>query len=137
MQCDFGGAGFDTCLGIRMEVFVSEQNVPVEAERDSYEESARHFLALWDCEPAGTARAIIKTPQEIKIGRVAVRAPYRKFGIGAALMQAVQAAFPGAGFVLDAQLQAMRFYEKLGYVAEGPEFDDNGIPHRLMRKSAA
>ncbi len=134
MACDFGGAGFETCLDIRMKVFVGEQNVPVEEERDSYEESAQHFLALWSCDAAGTARAIIKEPGLVKIGRVAVLAPYRKFGIGAALMQAVEAAFPGAAFMLDAQTHAMRFYEKLGYVAEGPEFDDAGIPHRLMLK---
>ena len=134
IACDYGGAGFETCLDIRLRVFVGEQNVPVEEEHDSYEESAQHFLALWKCEAAGTARAIVKEPGRIKIGRVAVLAPYRKFGIGAALMRAVEAAFPGAIFQLDAQLQAMRFYEKLGYMAEGPVFDDAGIPHRSMTK---
>ncbi len=38
------------------------------------------------------------------------------------------------GFVLDAQIQALPFYEKLGYVAEGDVFMDAGIPHLLMRK---
>ena len=134
IACDYGGAGFETCLDIRLRVFVAEQNVPAEIERDSYEESAQHFLALWSCEAAGTARAIVKQPGLVKIGRVAVLAPYRKFGLGAALMRAVEAAIPGSIFQLDAQLQAMRFYEKLGYVAEGPVFDDAGIPHRLMFK---
>ena len=134
IACDFGGAGFETCLDIRMRVFVDEQNVPAEEERDSYEETAQHFLALWNCEAAGTARAIVKAPGRVKIGRVAVLTPYRKFGLGAALMRAVEAAFPDSVFQLDAQLQAMRFYEKLGYVAEGPVFDDAGIPHRLMLK---
>jgi predicted GNAT family N-acyltransferase len=134
IACDYGGAGFETCLDIRLRVFVGEQNVPAEEERDSYEETARHFLALWSCEAAGTARAIMKEAGLVKIGRVAVLTPYRKFGIGAALMRAVEAAFPGADFVLDAQLQAMKFYERLGYVPEGPVFDDAGIPHRLMFK---
>lgn len=136
IACDYGGAGFETCLDIRLRVFVAEQNVPEEEERDSYEESARHFLALWSCDAAGTARAIVKEPGLIKIGRVAVLPPYRKFGIGVALMRAVEAEFAGATFQLDAQLQAMGFYEKLGYVAEGPVFDDAGIPHRTMFKRA-
>jgi predicted GNAT family N-acyltransferase len=136
MACDYGGAGFETCLDIRLRVFVGEQNVPAEEERDSFEETALHFLALWNCEAAGTARAIVKAPGLVKIGRVAVLAPYRKFGLGVALMRAAEAAFPGAGFTLDAQLQAMRFYEKCGYTAEGPVFDDAGIPHRLMVKPA-
>ena len=134
VACDYGGAGFETCLDIRLRVFVGEQNVPEKEERDAFEESARHFLALWNCEAAGTARAIVKEAGLVKIGRVAVLAPFRKFGIGAALMRRTEAEFPGASFVLDAQLQAMNFYERLGYVGDGPVFDDAGIPHRRMFK---
>ena len=36
--------------------------------------------------------------------------------------------------ILGAQLTAIPFYEKLGYAAYGPEFDDAGIPHRMMEK---
>ena len=114
LACDHRGAGFARCLDIRLRVFVGEQNVPEEEERDSYDETALHFLALWNCEAAGTARAILVAPGVVKIGRVAVLAPYRRFGLGAALMRAAEAAFPGAGFTLTAQLQAMPFYEFAG-----------------------
>jgi ElaA protein len=33
---------------------------------------------------------------------------------------------------LGSQVHAIRFYEALGFVAEGPVFDDAGIPHRNM-----
>jgi predicted GNAT family N-acyltransferase len=36
---------------------------------------------------------------------------------------------------LGAQTHAMGFYERLGYQAYGPVFDDAGIPHRSMRRS--
>ena len=36
---------------------------------------------------------------------------------------------------LNAQTWVIPFYEKLGYVAFGPEFDDAGIPHRAMKKA--
>ncbi|MFY9494463.1 MAG: GNAT family N-acetyltransferase, partial [Limnochordia bacterium] len=35
--------------------------------------------------------------------------------------------------IVDAQLQAIPFYSRLGFVAEGDEFLDGGIPHRRMR----
>ena len=35
---------------------------------------------------------------------------------------------------LHAQLTARDFYARAGYVAEGEEFDDAGIPHVLMRR---
>ena len=73
-------------------------------------------------------------PGVIKIGRVAVLPAYRKSGVGAAVMRAVEAANPRATFVLDAQIHALPFYERLGYVAEGDQFQEAGIPHRRMKK---
>ncbi|MGX1638627.1 GNAT family N-acetyltransferase, partial [Streptomyces albidoflavus] len=35
---------------------------------------------------------------------------------------------------LHAQTHALGFYERLGYQAYGPEFEDAGIPHRAMRR---
>ena len=137
IACDYGGAGFETCMNIRLRVFVDEQSVPLAEERDALEETARHFLALWRGDAAGTARAVVKEPGLVKIGRVAVLPPYRKFGLGAALMRAVEAEFAEASFMLDAQIQALAFYAKLGYAAEGPVFDDAGIPHRAMFKRTA
>lgn len=136
-SCAFGSAEFAACLAIRMEVFVAEQNVPEEEERDEWDDTARHFLAWVEGQPAATARAVAKAPGLVKIGRVAVRAPYRGTGLGARLMRAVEADYPGATLMLDVQLQALPFYAKLGYVAEGPVFDDAGIPHRRMVKQPA
>jgi ElaA protein len=33
---------------------------------------------------------------------------------------------------LGSQVHAVPFYERLGFVAEGPVYDDAGIPHRDM-----
>jgi len=35
---------------------------------------------------------------------------------------------------LSAQTQALGFYQRLGYTAYGPEFDDAGLPHRWMTR---
>ncbi len=132
-----GSAELAACFAIRLAVFTGEQGVPAEQELDEFDDVALHILAMWNGEPAGTARAFEKTPSLQKIGRVAVLRAFRKYGIGAAVMRAIETECPGSGFVLDAQTQAMGFYEKLGYTAEGPEFLDAGILHRLMRKAAS
>ncbi len=36
---------------------------------------------------------------------------------------------------LSSQTYAIPFYERLGYTAHGPEFDDAGLPHRWMRRA--
>lgn len=131
-------AAFALSMEIREEVFVAEQSVPRELERDAYDDTALHFLGLVDGEAVATARVILKDEgRTAKIGRVAVRKAYRGKGLGKELLTAIEQdrALTGVHrFVLDAQTQALPFYDSLGYVAEGPEFFDAGIPHHHMRK---
>ena len=124
-------------MRIRFEVFVDEQKVPPDLEPDEYDAAALHLLAL-DArtgEAVGTARVVDKGGGIAKIGRVAVRAPWRGRGVGEALMRHALDAARAAGMttaVLDAQTYVIPFYERLGFIAEGPVFDDAGIPHRRM-----
>lgn len=132
-----GSPEMQACFAIRLAVFVDEQGVSPEEELDDLDAEAVHVLALWNGAPAGTARAVEKAPGMRKIGRVAVAARFRGYGIGKALMAGIEARCAGSAFMLDAQTHAIGFYERLGYAAEGPEFLDAGLPHRLMRKPAS
>jgi predicted GNAT family N-acyltransferase len=74
----FGTPDFEACFAIRWQVFVREQNVPADEERDEHDSTARHFLARVDGVPLGTARLILKDGgTTAKIGRVAVLAAAR------------------------------------------------------------
>ena len=127
----------EACYDIRKDVFVEEQAVPLELEMDEYDEIAVHFL-LRDADqaPLATARLLDKHGLA-KIGRVAVRKEARGQGLGLMLMQFVLDESQKRGFteaVLDSQTYAIPFYARLGFTAEGEEFDDAGIPHFLMRR---
>ncbi len=124
------------CLAIRMEVFVHEQQVPAELELDEYDDDATHVLLTEDGVPLATARLVDKHGVA-KIGRVAVVKDARGRGLGLRVMEAMLEEARRQGFgnaMLDSQTYAIPFYEKLGFAAEGEEFDDAGIPHRLMRR---
>lgn len=126
-------------LELRREVFVSEQRVPLELEIDEMDETALHFLLLLEGEAAATLR-LLPCGNRVKIGRVAVRRGLRSMGLGTLLMkraieQAIRDGFSEA--VLDAQLDSMPFYARLGFSAEGDVFMDAGIPHRAMRLKLA
>jgi predicted GNAT family N-acyltransferase len=117
---------------IRKQVFMQEQNVPEELEWDGEDDDAFHLLAE-DNEgnPIGTARML----SDGHIGRVAIVAPWRGHGVGTALMQRLlhQARDDGHRTVfLDAQLDAIDFYRRLGFKEEGKTFLDAGILHRHM-----
>lgn len=122
---------------LRVEVFVDEQRCPLEEEFDAYDADALHLIAFHDGAPVGTARLVDRGDGVAKIGRVAVRASARGLGVGRALMETALAAALERGFtraVLESQTHAIPFYERLGFVAEGPVYDDCGIPHRRMTR---
>lgn len=122
------------CLALRRVVFVEEQQVPEELEVDGLDPTALHLLATLDGRPVGTARMLLGGDTG-KIGRVCVLRELRGTGVGAALIRAAVEELRGLGLrraKLGSQVHAIPFYERLGFVAEGPVYDDAGIPHRDM-----
>lgn len=120
---------------VRYRVFVVEQKVPREVEVDDQDPIAVHALATDDeGTPIGTGRL----SDDGRIGRVAVLREWRGRDVGTKLMQRVidEARSTGLKTVyLHGQLRSMPFYEKLGFVARGPEFMEAGIAHREMTLS--
>jgi predicted GNAT family N-acyltransferase len=128
----------DSCFRIRTAVFVEEQQIPLEIEMDEYDSEAVHFLLVTACDdtPIGTARLLDKAGVA-KIGRVAILKGFRGAGLGKVLMEGMMAEARKRGFreaMLDSQVYAIPFYETVGFVAEGEEFLDAGIPHYRMRR---
>lgn len=122
-------------MAIRIRVFVEEQQVPIEEERDQYDAISQHFGAFVNGQMVGTGR-VVSLGHQAKLGRIAVLPEYRGQHIGFKLVEHMIRWAESEGFheaVLGAQLRAIGFYERLGFAAEGDIFDDAGIPHRLMR----
>jgi predicted GNAT family N-acyltransferase len=122
-------------IGLRYEVFVVEQKVPEKLEIDALDDMAHHLLVQdGDQNSVGVMRIVIKGNVG-KIGRVAVVRKYRRQGVGAAMMKNALAycrSLNLASVSLDSQTYITAFYERLGFVREGEEFMDAGIPHVHM-----
>jgi predicted GNAT family N-acyltransferase len=121
-------------FAIRREVFVDEQNCPPELEWEHEDESI-HFLATVDGIPAGASRWR-KTTYGYKLERFAVLKQFRGQGVAQELVRTVLADLPAdADYIyLNAQILAVGLYEKFGFVAEGPQFEEAGIQHFKMVK---
>lgn len=121
---------------VRRTVFIQEQQVPEELEWEEADASALHVLALdGDGHAIGTGR-LLQARGMGHIGRMAVLREWRGQGVGAAILNALIAAARERGLaevMLNAQTHALGFYARSGFVAEGDEFPDAGIPHRRMR----
>ena len=119
---------------IRQDVFVVEQRVPPELELDEFDAVSLHALAIdgGTGEALGTGRLL----PDGHIGRMAVRRDARGAGIGSMLLRALMQEARQRGdtaVVLHAQLPALGFYQRHGYLPEGAVFMDAGIEHIAMR----
>jgi hypothetical protein len=66
---------------------------------------------------------------------MAVLADYRGSGVGALIMEHLIGKARARGdseIALSSQVHAIPFYERFGFIAEGPEYLDANIPHRMM-----
>ena len=135
-------------LAVRYDVFVTEQGVPTHLELDELDGTADHFVAYDGNRAVGAGRLVVEPPgfegadpaagPVGHLGRLAVRPETRGTGLGVTLVRAIEARAAERGLhlvVLAAQTHALGFYERLGYSAYGPEFDDAGLPHRWMRRT--
>jgi predicted GNAT family N-acyltransferase len=129
---------------IRRTVFVVEQGVPEDIELDEHDAHCLHALAR---DPAGRAIGTgrLLPPEQHgaaaavgHIGRMAVLRGWRGQGVGSALLEQLVAAAGSRGdaqVALSAQSHALEFYRAHGFVAEGAEYLEAGIPHRAMRRT--
>lgn len=130
----------DRCLKLRFAVFVDEQGVPVDEERDALDDEAVHVIAEGSdtqaALPLATARVLCKG-NVAKIGRVCVRQDQRGKGLGAEVIRScLGLARERSGIrqvILGGQIHALGFYEALGFEAFGPIYLDAGIEHQDMR----
>ncbi len=118
---------------VREQVFVREQRVPAELEWDGLDPQCDHVVAEMGGEAIGTGRLL----PDGHIGRMAVIKAARGQGIGSALLSCLIDLAMVRGFrsiELNAQTHALPFYRRFGFVPEGDEFIEAGIPHRRMRR---
>ncbi|WFR65563.1 GNAT family N-acetyltransferase [Paenibacillus amylolyticus] len=132
----------EQALDIRHHVFVIEQQVPAEIEIDQYDvisPDVHHVLLSTDGQAVATGRLIYYSKDTAKMQRIAVLKSHRSYGYGRVLLLAMEERARELGLsysLLDAQCQAQKFYEKLGYevISEEP-FYDADILHVRMKKS--
>jgi predicted GNAT family N-acyltransferase len=126
--------GLDALRAVREPVFVQEQQVPLALEWDDLDPHCIHVLARDAAgHPIGTGRL---TPER-KIGRMAVLREWRGRGVGETLLRALldEALHHRLPEVqLHAQVSALGFYAKHGFVPFGERFMEAGIEHQSMRR---
>jgi predicted GNAT family N-acyltransferase len=126
--------GIDDLRAVRETVFVQEQQVPLALEWDELDPLCVHVIARDDAgTPIGTGRL---TPEH-KVGRMAVLPAWRGKGVGDGLLLALIAEAERRRWPalhLHAQVSAIGFYVRHGFVPVGDRFMEAGIEHQEMHR---
>jgi len=124
---------------LRQDVFVVEQECPYR-DLDGYdtEPNTGHVLLRDGDTLLGYAR-VLDEISECRIGRVALAPHGRGRGLADGLIKTAleycATIAPASDVVLDAQSPLARWYAGFGFVVDGEEFLEDGIPHTPMRLS--
>ncbi|MFM9034516.1 MAG: GNAT family N-acetyltransferase [Mycobacterium sp.] len=128
-------------LELRVGVFVVEQACPYqEVDGRDLEPQTRHFwLEGAGGEVISTLRLMTDSPgvsSPLRIGRVCTRAGHRGRGHSGRLLQAALAEVGQRPCRISAQTYLSGMYARHGFVADGEEFVEDGIPHVPMLRGA-
>lgn len=127
-------------LALRTQVFVVEQNCAYQ-DPDGKDVVSYHLLMESGEELVAYARLVPPgvSYTEAAIGRVVTSQTVRGKGWGKALMEIAiaqtQKKFEVNEICISAQSYLLKFYQELGFVAEGEEYLEDDIPHWKMRIS--
>ena len=127
----------EDAFSVRRKVFVEEQGVPLSLELDELDNTSSHFVVYNENVPIGAGRIRESNAGIGKVERVCILPEFRGKHLGKSIMQSLEDHAAVQNFekvVLNAQSQAIPFYERIGYVITSPEFMDADIPHRTMEK---
>ncbi len=123
-------------LKLRTDVFVVEQQCPYpELDGRDLEPTARQLWiesAVTRC--AATLRLLRDPDGTARIGRVATAPDARGAGLAAELMTSALELAGAGEVVLDAQSYLEGWYARFGFVRDGEEYLEDGIPHVPMRR---
>jgi ElaA protein len=137
---DLDAAVLYELLKLRVEVFVVEQACPYpELDGRDLLAETRHF---WLETPAGEVISTLRLMEEhpgghkgFRIGRVCTKRDARGNGHSTRLLQAALAEVGDYPCRIDSQTYLADMYAHLGFVRDGDEFVEDGIPHVPMVKS--
>jgi len=126
-------------LRLRADVFVVEQRCAYpDLDGRDLEPGTRH---VWLDTDGGVPLAYLRILEErdgtARIGRVCVAPAGRGRGLARAVLAHALDLIGPRPYVLEAQAHLAGFYTSLGFVATGPEYVEDGIPHVPMRRAAA
>ena len=118
---------------LREHVFVLEWRVPEASEFDEHDSSACHVLIVdANNDPIATGRLTTKG----ELGRIAVKRSYRTLHVYRVLFKALLKAAKQNNLPIIkvvCNLESVSYHKSLGFIPDGQEFMDAGVPRQRLK----
>lgn len=137
-QIEWGSPAYEAALALRGRVLREPLGLSLTADDVEGEQGEWHFVAR----DGEAVRACViggrKGDRVFKIRQMAVEPDWQGQGVGRQLLIFAEEFLRELGaftLFLHARKPVIGFYEKLGYEAAGPAFEEVGLVHQRMEKS--
>lgn len=124
-------------LHIRYEVFTKEQGF-ADPDWDKFDPISYHVLLCDKENPVATGRVYRAENGVFVLGRIAVLKEWRGHSLGRMIIEELEKiakAQNAKHFELGAQLYAVPFYQKCGFLPTGKRYMDEFCEHEMMEKT--
>lgn len=125
-------------LAIRQAVFVTERKIAREDEFDQKDTDETIYAVAYEDKfhPVATAR-YEKIKQTVRPGRIATMKVARRKGYGAIVLRAIEDYGMAQGAtksLIHGEIDAIPFYEQLGYKVVSKVFFEDDVPAKVLEK---
>jgi putative N-acetyltransferase (TIGR04045 family) len=131
-------AELDAFFKVRHKVFVKEQGIFKDSDKDRFDPDSIAIIAEVNGNIVGSVRCYRKSGKTWFGSRLAVLKEYRKYNLGANLVQKAVETMelrPDVDkFFATIQIQNVRFFRRLGWKTIGRRFLFKGVRHWMMQK---
>jgi predicted GNAT family N-acyltransferase len=138
LEAPIGSALYAQALALREALLRRPLGLSLSPEELEDDKFRTHFCAVQNGAVLACVSLRPVKDGSLQLKQMAVADDRRLEGIGAALVAHAEAWARDRGareMMMHARIGAEGFYARLGYEAEGPIFEENTIPHVMMRKT--
>ncbi len=134
---DYGSPEYQQMVQLRNDILRKPLGLTFHKDELEKEKDDILIAAFEDERMLGCCMLISTEPGTVRLRQMAVLNNLQGKGIGRALMQFAENIARDRGYskmTMHARKTATGFYEKIGYVVKGEEFEEVTLPHVVMEK---
>ena len=136
-QIAIGSKAYRAAIKLRERILREPQGLTFTSGELQAEQDSKHLVCEYGDQVVACAVLKPLGDGQVRLRQMAVDDAWRGKGIGRVLIEYAEQLAQQAGYreiVMHARTRSEGFYQRLGYIPEGGQFEEVSLPHRYMKK---